>query len=262
MDAAAGCQSTIPVSGWESAPVRLDFTPQLERLRQRRRQIAAALDGSLAGASLVVCTGNRALLGAWLNVPLSTGGGTEVPVVGAATTAREALGLVERHQPSLLLCTDQLEEGDGATLVETVKQRHAPTHTILVVGDGRRRQTIRRALAAGCDGLCLEARVGHGTILAAVQSICAGGRYRERHLLDPWEPGLGSDALGGLADLSPRQVEVLRGVQQGLSNEQIASQLFLSPETVKTHLRQLRQKLGARDRGHAAVLAMQRGLIE
>lgn len=232
----------------------------LERLRQRRSQIAAALDGALGDASLVLCTGSRSLLGAWLNIPLHTASGVEIPVVGAATTASEAIRLVERHRPTLLLCTDQLEAGDGASLVETVKQGHRLTHTILVVSDGRRRQTIRRALAAGCDGICLESRVGQGTILAAVQSICAGGTYRERNLSD--QPSTGSDDPQALAQLSPRQLEVLQGVQRGLSNDQIAQQLYLSPETIKTHLRQLRQKLGARDRGHAAVLAMQKGLLE
>ncbi len=241
---------------------RLDFTPLLERLRERPSLIAAALEDAHNGASLVVCAGNRALLGAWLNIPLRSGNGREIPVAGAATTASEALGLVARHQPTLLLCTDQLEEGDGTSLVETVKQRHSSTHTILVVRDGRRRQAIRRAMAAGCDGICLESRVGQGTILAAVQSICAGGTYLERQLADQRRQGSNETDPHGLADLSPRQKEVLRGVQQGLTNEQIAHRLYLSPETVKTHLRLLRQRLGARDRGHAAVLAMQQGLIE
>jgi DNA-binding NarL/FixJ family response regulator len=241
---------------------RLDFTPLMERLRERPGLIAAALQDAHTTASLVVCTGNRALLGAWLNIPLRSRDGREIPIAGAATTALEALGLVERHQPSLLLCTDQLEEGDGATVVETVKQRHPSTHTILVVRDGRRRQTIRRAMDAGCDGICLETRVGQGTILAAVQSICAGGTYLERQLADQRQQGAVATEAQGMADLSTRQVEVLRGVQHGLTNEEIARQLYLSPETVKTHLRQLRQKLGARDRGHAAVLAMRQGLIE
>lgn len=241
---------------------RLDFTPLLERHRQRPGLIAAALQEARTDASLVMCAGNRALLGAWLSIPLHNRDGQEIPIAGAATTAGEALGLVERHQPSLLLCTDQLEEGDGTTLVEAVKQRHPSTHTILVVRDGRRRQVIRRAMAAGCDGICLEARVGQGTILAAVQCIAAGGTYLERQLADQRQQGALTTESPGLADLSPRQVEVLQGVQQGLTNEEIAQQLFLSPETVKTHLRQLRQRLGARDRGHAAVLAMQQGLIE
>lgn len=240
----------------------MDFTPLLTRHRQRPGLIAAALHDAHAGASLVMCAGNRALLGAWLNIPLRSPDGREIAIAGAATTASEALGLVERHQPNLLLCTDQLEEGDGASLVETVKQRHRSTHTILVVRDGLRRQTLRRAMAAGCDGICLETRVGQGTLLAAVQCICAGGTYLERQLADQRPTATLPGDPHGQVHLSVRQVEVLRGVQQGLTNEEIAQQLYLSPETVKTHLRQLRQKLGARDRGHAAVLAMQLGLLD
>jgi DNA-binding NarL/FixJ family response regulator len=249
----------------------LDFTPLLAQLRQRPSQIAAALDG----ATLVLCSGSRALLGAWLNIPLTAthhgglGHGSPdhgspdhggMAVVGAATTADEALQLVEQHQPTLLLCTDQLEQGDGATLVETVKRLHPPVRTLLVVSDGRRPQALRRAIAAHCDGICLESRVGQGTILAAVQSICSGGLYRDRALAPLLQRADG--AADGTPLLTVRELEVLEQLQRGLSNQQIATKLFVSIDTVKTHVKRLLQKLGAHDRGHAAVLALKRGLIE
>lgn len=241
--------------GVRSCPV--DFTPLLDQLRHRPAQIIAALQGS----SLALCSGNRALLGAWLPLTLTTPCSEQpgLTVVGAATTAAEGLELVRRHGPTLLLCTEQLEQGDGVSLVEAVKRQQIPTRTLLMVSEPPQPPRVRRAIAAGCDGLCLESRVGQGTLLAAVQCIGAGGVYRDRALA-----ALGAEAGGadGDAALSPREVEVLERLQRGLSNRQIAAELYLSPDTVKSHVRHLLQKLGARRRGHAAVLALRRGLID
>jgi len=240
----------------------LDFTPLLAQLRVRTGQIAAALAGAPNGTSLVLCAGNRALLTGWLNIPLQAADPGAITVVGAATTAAEALQLVEQHRPTLLLSTDRLEQGDGATLVERVKGHHPATRTLLVVSDACPRQSIRRASRAGCDGLCLESRVGLGTILAAVQSICAGGIYLDRELAAVVRQPAGLDAAEAIPQLSAREVEVLDRLQRGLSNQEIGKELFVSADTVKTHVSHLLQKLGARDRGHAAVIGLRLGLID
>ena len=231
----------------------VDFTPLLDQLRQRPRQISAALEGT----SLVLAAGSRMLLGAW-NGLLQQGPG-QVTVVGAATTAAEALDLTRRHQPTLLLCTDQLERGDGIGLVEAVKRERLPSRTLLLVTDERRQHGVQRAIAAACDGICLDSRVGEGTLLAAVHSILAGGTYRDRRL------GQQPDSSGiprPLTPLSSRELEVLERLQQGLSNRQIANELYVSADTIKSHVRSLLQKLAARDRGHAAVIGLQLGLID
>lgn len=237
-------------------PSAVNFTPLIEELRDRPHQIAAALDG----AGLVLCCGSRALLGAWVSLARST---PELRLLAAVTTAAEALQQVERLQPGLLLCTDKLEAGDGISLVETVKRSHPDTRTLLLLGETGLPQPIRRAIAAACDGLCLESRVGQGTLVAAVQCIMAGGMYLDRSLgslLDSRAVGVG--AAGPGQALSPRELDVLAHLQRGLSNAQIARALFVSPDTVKTHVRNVLQKLGAQGRGHAAVIALQRGLID
>lgn len=234
----------------------VDFTPLLEQLRQRPGQITAALEGS----SLVLAAGSRSLLGAWSGLLQQSA--ERVLVAGAATTAAEALGLIRQHQPTLLLCTDRLEQGDGIALVEAVKQEHLPCRTLLVVTEEHRRHRVQRAIAASCDGVCFDSRVGEGTLLAAVHSICAGGSYRDQSLerRAPSAAGLGTDLP--LAQLSSRELEVLDRLQHGLSNQQIAEELYLSPDTIKTHVRSLLQKLAARDRGHAAVIGLRLGLID
>lgn len=236
-------------------PGSVNFAPLLAELRRRPSQIAAALDG----ASLAFCSGSRALLGAWLGLCQD---GSSVNVVGAVTTAGEALCLVQQRQPYLLICTDRLEEGDAVNLVERIKRDHPATHTLLLVSEERRLQPLRRALAAECDGICLESRVGQGTLLAAVQSIRAGGRYTDSSLTSLMRQPAGGGSTRTAPLLSTRECEVLECLRQGLSNREIASQLFLSVETVRSHVRSLREKLGARGRGHAAVIGLQRGLIE
>lgn len=236
-------------------PASVDFTPLIAELRERPNQIA----GVLGGEGLVLCSGSRALLGAWLNLTLSPPG---LRVLAAVTSAAEALEQVERQQPGLLLCTDRLEAGAGVELVEAVKRAHPTTRTLLLVGEERRRQLLRRAIAARCDGICLESRVGQGTLLAAVQALMAGGQYIDRAAVALLQgPADGGDRVGE-PPLSRRELEVLDHLQLGLSNDEIGGRLFVSPATVKTHVRSLMQKLGARDRGHAAVLGLQRGLID
>jgi DNA-binding NarL/FixJ family response regulator len=231
----------------------VDFTPLLEQLRQRPGQITAALEG----ATLVLAAGSRTLLSAWNGVLLQAP--KQVTVVGAATTAAEALDLTRRHQPTLLLCTDRLEQGDGIGLVEAVKRECLASRTLLVVTDERRQSGLQRAIAAACDGICLDSRVGEGTLLAAVHSILAGGTYRDRQREQPADSG---GVPRPLTPLSTRELEVLERLQQGLSNRQIADALYLSPDTIKSHVRSLLQKLAARDRGHAAVIGLQLGLID
>jgi DNA-binding NarL/FixJ family response regulator len=233
----------------------VNFAPLLAELRKRPSQIAAALDG----ASLAFCSGSRALLGAWLGLFQDV---DSVNVVGAVTTAREALCLVQQRRPYLLVCTDRLEEGDAVNLVERVKREHPTTHTLLLVSEERRLQPLRRALAAECDGICLESRVGQGTVLAAVQSIRAGGRYTDGTVNSLIRQRAGGGSASMEPQLSSRECEVLEGLRRGLSNREIASQLFLSVETVRSHVRSVLQKLGARGRGHAAVIGLQRGLID
>lgn len=248
-DGRSGCRLGV-------RPQAVDFTPLLEQLRQRPGQITAVLEGS----SLVLAAGSRSLLGAWIG--LLQQGTERVTVVGAATTAAEALGLIRQHQPTLLLCTDRLEQGDGIALVEAVKQEPRPCRTLLVVTEERRRHRVQRMIAASCDGICLDSRVGEGNLLAAVHSICAGGRYRDQSLERRGQDAPGSDADLPLAPLSARELEVLDRLQHGLSNQQIADELYLSPDTIKTHVRSLLQKLAARDRGHAAVIGLRLGLID
>jgi DNA-binding NarL/FixJ family response regulator len=110
--------------------------------------------------------------------------------------------------------------------------------------------------------MCLEANLGHGTFVRALDVVSAGAAYIEQVLQDHYSksyPGLGDAPI---EQLSEREREVLQLVAAGHANQEIAARLFISPETVKSHLSHIRGKLQARDRVHAAVRGIWLGLVD
>jgi DNA-binding NarL/FixJ family response regulator len=226
----------------------MDFTPFLAQWRKQH-----ALAGQLlADCSLVLCLGHRGLL-----LALSAGAPEGLQVVGAATTEADGLRLVAETRPSLLVAGDQLEQGCGSALVVEVKRRHPTVRTLLLVSQESRRARLRAAIEAGCEAVLAEARLGQGAGLDALRTLRGGGNYLDARL----RRGAGP-AAPSRPGLSPREVEVLGGVMQGESNEEIARRLFVSRQTIKTHMANVLRKLEARDRAHAVAIALHRGLVD
>lgn len=232
----------------------MDFTPLLAQLQEN-----SALTGDLLrGARVVICLGSRAQLSFLVSSRVNDG-----KIVGAATTEAEGMALVQRLEPEFLFAGDELEQGSGVDLVVAVKQRFEGTRTLLMVRQERQRTAIRRAFEAGCDGILLEEGMGLGSGLEAIRTVCGGGIYLDR--------ALGPTLLGALEaqeagypqpSLSPREHDVLERLVRGESNADIAANLTISIDTVKTHLRNLLLKLRARDRTQAAVRGLQLGLVD
>lgn len=211
----------------------------------------------LGSSSLVICFANRLALGivsSWLSHPNQ--------VLGAATTEAEGLALVERHRPDVLICSDRLDQGCGMALVVACKERHPDCRTLAVVSNPRRRAPIRAAIRAGCEGICLESRIGLGTAAAAVRAVCDGGLYLDRELRSLFNHPELDRLAGPSSDLSPREIEVLALTMEGYNNAHIARHLTVTAETVKSHVSHLILKLGARNRTHAAVLGVRLGLVD
>lgn len=221
------------------------------------RQRVARGNALLAQRRLVVCMGSRMALTLFIS---ASDPGPEL--VGATTTEAEGLARLQDGQADVLLCTDRLEQGNGGSLVAAAKQLPHPPSTLMIVTQPRRLATIRTAQRAGCDGLCLESQIGHGTVLRALSIVTAGAMYLEQALSEQYfrlYPGLGAPPL---ARLSERELQVLEGITAGIPNRDIAARLLISPETVKSHLAQIYRKLPARDRAHAAVKGIRLGLVE
>jgi DNA-binding NarL/FixJ family response regulator len=226
----------------------VDLTPLLPHVRDDVTQGLVLLKG----VRLVLCLGSRAQVALLM--------GTPSRILGAATTAAEGLALVRQHQPSLLLVSDRLEEGCGVDLVVQVKRGHPEVRTLLVVSQEHQLALIHTAQRAGCDGIVAESRLLQGSGLQALQSVLGGGLFLDRSLVGAsrtaQEPGSGHERL------SARERQVLDRVVRGLSNSEIAGELMVSVETVKSHVRNVLLKLRVRGRIQAVVTGLRLGLVD
>lgn len=231
----------------------MDYTTLIPQVRDNISRGEQLLQGS----RLVVCMGSRLALSLFIAAFEA-----RHQLLGASTAAAEALTTLQRQPVDVLLCTDQLEAGDGASLVAEAKRLPTPPRTLMVVTQPQRSAGIRQAIQAGCDGLCLEANLGRGTWLQALTAICGQGLYVDRSLSALYLQLYPGGGQASLAPLSARECQVLQLAAGGHRNEEIARALFVSVETVKSHMRRILHKLQARDRTHAAVIGIRLGLVD
>ncbi len=172
-------------------------------------------------------------------------------VAGVAATEAEAAALLRRRRYDVAL-VDTLLEGlpTAALLGELLAERaDAP----LVAYAGRDLDALVATADVAPPGLVLKASAA-GTLLGALSAVAAGERYLDPAVsarLPAREP---ARAPGPTASLSPREREILLLLADGLSGAQIATRLYLSTETVRTHVRNAVQKVGARTRTQAVAL--------
>ncbi len=183
-----------------------------------------------------------------------------VELVGEAGSVEEGLDLVARARPDLVFLDAALEERRPHTLLLELL-RLLPRVRVLLLANLPDSPGLLRALQAGAQAVVLKT-AAHECLPAAVGAVLNG---------ETWvSPGLpaaavapGDGRLPGAAtglDLTARQRQVMQLVSLGLSNAQIADRLFISEETVKSHISQLLRKMGARTRVQIARYALSRGL--
>lgn len=176
-------------------------------------------------------------------------------VVGTADDAEAGEALILRRKPDVALVDLALPGMSGAELTRSLLKEDPRVRIILYTGAADERQLLD-ALDAGAAGLALKSGDPQ-ELEQAILTVAAGGDYLDPRLT----PLLAKGGNGREKTLSPREREILGLLSQGLSGEEAANQLFLSPETVRTHVRNAMTKLGAATRAHAVALALQRGEI-
>ncbi|MEB3234182.1 MAG: response regulator transcription factor [Cyanobacteriota bacterium] len=211
----------------------------------------------LAQQRLVVCFGQRATLCFAIAGPLR-----DCQVVGACTSASEALACIRAQQPDFLLCGDQLETGCGINLAITVKQQWPTLRTLVLISGRPATASLKAAIDAGCDGMLLDSSLGAGTASAAVATVCGGGVVIDRRLIERLRANANSAGPGPIQALSSRERDVLTRLVHGDNNAEIAAELVITIDTVKSHIKNLLLKLNARSRTQAAVQALQLGLVD
>ena len=205
----------------------------------------------------VIASADRVLITSMVAVFDSIG-----PLLGATTSEADALSCLQHTPVDLLICSDQLESGDGPSLVRQARTLH-PQLICLMLIQRPLRSTIEAATAAGCQGLCSRDLVGNGHLLKALQAIDSDDLY-----IDPVIAGvlrhsrLSPSGRSLKPGLTVREEDVLRGICRGLSNQEIADQLNLSIDTVKHSVTAVLSKLDARDRSQAMLIAFRNDLVE
>jgi DNA-binding NarL/FixJ family response regulator len=176
-------------------------------------------------------------------------------VVGTADDAEAGGALILRRRPDVALIDLALPGRSGAELTRRLLKEHPDLRIVLYTGAADERRLLD-ALDAGAAGFALKS--GDPEELEdAIRTVAAGGDYIDPRLT----PLLANGGDGRTKTLSPREREILGLLSKGLSGEEAAEQLYLSPETVRTHVRNAMGKLDAATRAHAVALALQRGEI-
>jgi DNA-binding NarL/FixJ family response regulator len=230
----------------------MDLTASIASIRHN----AVACSELLAQQRLVVCFGQRATLCFFLAGPLGCD-----QIAGAFTTAAEARDCIAQTNPGFLLCSDQLEQGCGLELATAVKRQWPQIRTLILVSATARQDRLKAAIDAGCDGLLLDSSVGQGGATSALFTICHGGIVVDKQIAVRLRREQ-SSSHRHLQTLSPRELEVLAALTRGDNNAAIAARLMIAIDTVKSHIKTVLLKLGARGRTHAVVLALQQGLVD
>jgi DNA-binding NarL/FixJ family response regulator len=191
----------------------------------------------------------------------------DIEVVGEAPTGRSAVELAERAVPDVVLMDIRMPDGDGIWATREIVARPALAGVhVVVVTTFELDEYVTSAIAAGASGFLVK-DAEPVELIRAVRVAAAGDallspgvtkRLLERVAVASREAPR-SDAL---AELTEREREVLRLVAEGLTNEEIAARLYLSPLTAKTHVSRILTKLNCRDRVQLVVLAYETGLVK
>jgi DNA-binding NarL/FixJ family response regulator len=180
-----------------------------------------------------------------------------IEVVGTASDGEEAVQLVERLRPEVALMDIRMPRCDGVEATRRLRERGSPTQVIVLTTYADDRSVIE-ALRAGARGF-LTKDSGAEEIERAIAAVTRG-----EAAIDPAVQHHLVEAVAAKPELphglTPREAEVLALIAQGLSNGEIATKLFVSEATVKSHVNHLFAKTGVRDRAQAVTYAYRHGL--
>ncbi len=177
----------------------------------------------------------------------------DMKVVGEASDGQEAIDAHRRHKPDVTLMDLRLPKLGGADAI-TLIRRETPAARIIVLTTFDGDEDIFRALQAGAKGYLLKGSDAD-ELMSAIRSVYAGKSRIPAAVAEKLAERMGGPAL------TAREIEVLKRIVAGRSNKEIASDLFISEATVKTHINSLLSKLGVSDRTQAATTALQRGIV-
>jgi DNA-binding NarL/FixJ family response regulator len=182
------------------------------------------------------------------------GNQTDMQLVAEASTGREARELFRKHRPDITLMDLQMPDMSGIDAIHSIRGEF-PDARIIVLTTHAGDTQVSRALQAGARGYLLKGSL-RKELLETIRAVHNGQKRISSELAVEIAEHAADDAL------TPRELDVLRLVAGGNANKEIGARLFLTEETVKSHVRSILAKLKANDRTHAVAIGVRRGIID
>jgi DNA-binding NarL/FixJ family response regulator len=190
----------------------------------------------------------------------------DIEVVGEAADGQQAIGLAAEHAPDVLLMDIRMPVLDGIEATRRIAANPASAGVhVVILTTFELDEYVFEGLRAGAAGFLVK-DTDAAELIRAVR-VVAGGEallsptVTRRLIAEFASRTRQARGVPGLAELTPREREVVALIASGLSNEEISRKIYVSPSTVKTHAARAMTKLGARDRAQLVVLAYEAGLV-
>jgi DNA-binding NarL/FixJ family response regulator len=178
-----------------------------------------------------------------------------IRVIGEAADGETAVALVERRKPDVVIMDIRMPGVDGLEATKAITERD-PKAKVLIFTAYSERMLLSRGLESGAKGYILK-EAPHETLLRAIEKVANGDGFVDPALMPAFLNGKEREDM-----LTAREREILQLLADGMSNSDVAGKLFISQETVKSHVRHILTKLEADTRTHAVAIALRDAIID
>ena len=186
---------------------------------------------------------------------LSLSRAPHIRVVGEAGDGQAAIDLAERRRPNVVIMDVRMPGMDGLEATKTLSEK-LPDVAVLIFTAFSERSLLSRGLESGAKGYILK-EAPHETLVRAIEKVAGGESFIDPALMPAFLTGKDREEM-----LTAREREILQLLADGMSNADVAQRLFISQETVKSHVRHILAKLEADTRTHAVAIALRDAIID
>ena len=185
---------------------------------------------------------------------LSLSRSPHIRVIGEAPDGATAVALTERRKPNVVIMDVRMPGMDGLEATKQISEQ-TPDSAVLIFTAYSERSLLSRGLESGAKGYILK-EAPHETLLRAIEKVAGGETYVDPALMPAFFTKDREDML------TSREREILKLLADGMSNSDVAGKLYISQETVKSHVRHILTKLEADTRTHAVAIALREAIID